>query len=191
MAPPPFQFQGLRSWFHISFHACAAAKCSLASAGINNMEMNNSDRVSSSIPRSEVRATTSEFPNKKAQLSQTRAINGIISKPTIYWGILLVALMIVAFIAYRGTIWGKYHRIRSGMTLAEVEAIMGPGQRISREYVPRVPPYVKPQQGGDFATVVDGDEFYEWNYLRTNGPAIYVGFRDGKVSDKHWLQLGL
>ena len=66
--------------------------------------------------------------------------------------------------------WKYRYRVRNGMTLAEVEAVLGPGQQ--RE---------GPPQTRD-GPVIQGDEFYYW--YGENGKEIYIGFRGGKVCDK-------
>jgi hypothetical protein len=63
------------------------------------------------------------------------------------------------------------YRVQVGMSLDEVEAILGPGQlEWGVDGNPRI--------GGD---EVQGDVGYRWY---ANGFEFYVGFRDGKVCDK-------
>src|SRR5262245_8497153 len=70
----------------------------------------------------------------------------------------------------------KYrYRVKVGMTLAEVENILGPGER--QESQPGMPDY----KGGSIP-VVQGDEFYVWK--ADDDLAIWVGLREGKVHDK-------
>jgi hypothetical protein len=67
---------------------------------------------------------------------------------------------------------GLYYssRVRNGMTLKEVESVMGgPGQQHDS------PP------GTRDGPVVQGDEFYEWH---PTGVEFWVGFRNGRVCDK-------
>jgi hypothetical protein len=79
----------------------------------------------------------------------------------------------------------KYHKIRTSMSLSDVEAVLGPGEKIPRSNLPRVPQYVKPRVNGESATVIDGDEFWFWSAERLGWhTTIYVGFRNGKVCDK-------
>src|SRR4051794_8889707 len=72
--------------------------------------------------------------------------------------------------------WRNYERINQGMTLAEVEALVGgPGQEIHS--VPTYPGY-KP--------VVTGDRFFRWEG-DVNSRRVIVGLRDGRVCDK-WFR---
>lgn len=76
-------------------------------------------------------------------------------------------------------------KIKPGMTLNEVEAILGPGEE---SQVLIVPP-------------IQGENIYEWNEWQKDWkpdglttPArrsIYIGFRDGKVCDKHYFEPSL
>jgi hypothetical protein len=101
------------------------------------------------------------------------------------------ALALVCFLIYRSTIWGRYNRIKVGMSLREVQTLLGPGEPVQRAHVPQVPPYVKPEVNGECAPVVDGDVFYAWYASATGDGVIYIGFCNGHVCDKNWLRLGL
>ncbi len=65
-------------------------------------------------------------------------------------------------------------RIRNGMALHDVEAILGPGKEVHRKHLP-----VEKDKG----QVVQGDRFFYWEY-EPEGIEIYVGFTDDKVCDK-------
>src|SRR5262249_12216929 len=64
-------------------------------------------------------------------------------------------------------------RINSGMTLEEVETILGAGTRVKN-----VPELQEGPRGRRPA--VTGDEFYLWERDHDN---LWVGFKDGKVCD--------
>lgn len=72
----------------------------------------------------------------------------------------------------------NYTRIKNGMTLREVETLLGPGTETERQYVPTTSPTREP--------VVYGDRFYSWKDVQT-GKEIFVGVKDGVVCDKwYW-----
>ena len=83
----------------------------------------------------------------------------------------------------------NYERIRVGMPLAEVEALLGaPGQEIAPEDFPLSPDFSQPVPWKQPKPVVNGDRFFRWvapeNY---NGGAIIVGIKNGTVCDKwYW-----
>jgi len=64
-------------------------------------------------------------------------------------------------------------RVRTGMTLGEVEAILGPGEPIKSSQVP-LDYYNGP--------VVRGDTFYAWH--PKDGTEAVIGFKDRKVYEK-------
>ncbi len=68
-------------------------------------------------------------------------------------------------------------RVQVGMTLAEVEAILGPGT---------LEKGVQYQRGGQ---VVRGDVFYRWTATELNGEEFIVGFEGGVVVDKWYHNL--
>jgi hypothetical protein len=75
-----------------------------------------------------------------------------------------------------------YRRIADGMTLPEVEAIMGkPGRELKQEELPRSWPDIP---------VVRGDHFYEWTGP-VNGQEVHVELRDGRVCDKSYWEYSL
>jgi hypothetical protein len=84
----------------------------------------------------------------------------------------------------------SYERVQMGMTLDEVENILGPGERTDSPETPT-------------GVLVQGNPVYRWLYTRPapvnpdpNGyqvldpyRRVYVGFRDGKACDKHYWKL--
>jgi hypothetical protein len=70
--------------------------------------------------------------------------------------------------------WKYRYRVKAGMTLAELEAVLGPGQ-------PEEAPPGTPDWKGGSVPLVRGDEFYVWEH---GGLEIWVGLRGGKVCDK-------
>jgi hypothetical protein len=72
--------------------------------------------------------------------------------------------------------WKYRYRVRVGMTLDEVEAVLGPGRK--EEGPPGTPDY----KGGS-VPLVRGEEFYVWE---RDGLEIWVGLEDGKVCDKYF-----
>src|SRR5581483_8816321 len=73
------------------------------------------------------------------------------------------------------TLFEFHCRLRAGMTLAEVEAVLGEGER------ELAPPGVG--DGGSIRPAVQGDTFYRWE---RGGNEIWLGLRGGRVVDK-WL----
>jgi hypothetical protein len=83
-----------------------------------------------------------------------------------------------------------FSRIKIGMSLDEVEAILGPGEQISLEHVTQIPgsPYAK--RKGNLDLVVEGDEFFRWHNSKC-GMEIQLGLRDGRVCDKWYWEPSL
>jgi hypothetical protein len=97
-----------------------------------------------------------------------------------------------------------YDKIAVGMTLSEVETLIGPGTEIDRSSLPkthRLKAGVHPNRVGPQVTVVDhdlfeivpvvdGDVFHRWT---ENGGGSYVilGFRNGRVCDKWYWEPSL
>ena len=69
------------------------------------------------------------------------------------------------------------NRVQIGMTLAEVEAILGPGTQVHS-----VPSYPS-------GPVVRGEVFYRWTATAVYGEEAIVGFKDGVVVDKWYHNL--
>lgn len=68
-------------------------------------------------------------------------------------------------------------RVRVGMTIAEVEAVLGPGTLVDSV----------PWSGSQ--PVVRGDVFYRWTATAVYGEEAIVGFKDGAVVDKWYHNL--
>lgn len=100
----------------------------------------------------------------------------------------------------------NYGRVQVGMTVEEVEAILGPGSSVKQSEVPTVVVAVNPadvqaseerakragrwpQTARDYPVrhkpVVEGDLILKWVDDRT-GERILVAFKDGKVCEKHY-----
>jgi hypothetical protein len=103
----------------------------------------------------------------------------------------------------------KYQRIQTGMSLAEVEELLGPGEIVPRDHVPMTVVAVNPDDpqaseararwegrspmtARDYPTktvpVVDGDLILVWESRETL-EWIYVALKDGRVCGKHYRTL--
>ena len=76
-----------------------------------------------------------------------------------------------------------FNKVTIGMTLAEVEKILGPGQQIPVEYVVQAPGAPNAMRKGNLDLVIDGDVFFQWTHKKYTR-LIQLGMRDGKVCDK-------
>jgi hypothetical protein len=87
----------------------------------------------------------------------------------------------------------RYDRLQLGMTVPEVEAILGPGEEVPEDRMPGVPPHVRPMRDGRFAPLVEGERFFRWQEQHEGFPprTIWVGVRGGKVCDKMFHQFSL
>ncbi|MGE3804175.1 MAG: hypothetical protein AB7K24_05845 [Gemmataceae bacterium] len=65
--------------------------------------------------------------------------------------------------------WGNFQRVKPGMSLSEVEALLGPGKKTPGE----------PATEDD--TIIEGEDVYRWY---ANGFEVYVGVLDGRVRRK-------
>jgi hypothetical protein len=99
----------------------------------------------------------------------------------------------------------NYKRVRVGMSVGEVQAILGPGEEIDPKSVPGVVVAVNPADaesarerdrrtgtqstGRDYPTrikpVVEGDLILRWVNGQT-GERILIAFKDGKVCEKDY-----
>lgn len=70
-------------------------------------------------------------------------------------------------------------KIKIGMTLAEAEAILGPGVQAER-----------PLEEQGRGLVIHGDHFYRWSNFKC-GQEIYLAFKNGKVCDKYYWEPSL
>jgi hypothetical protein len=104
----------------------------------------------------------------------------------------------------------NYQRLQVGMTVAEVEAILGPGTPVKQADVPQMVVPVNPadaeasrdraRRAGvvptarDYPTrnkpVVEGDSILIWEDANKQW-RILVGFREGKVCEKDFWELSL
>jgi hypothetical protein len=76
----------------------------------------------------------------------------------------------------------SFSRVDAGMTVEEVQAILGPGREISREHVPEWGAERTAAGGRRTTRVVEGDRFFEWP--QEDG-AFYVSFAKNRVAEKH------
>jgi hypothetical protein len=97
-------------------------------------------------------------------------------------GAILFVAGSAAVFAFRCAAYSAFERscdrVRVGMTLAEVEAVLGPGERVT----------AVPQMG--VRPVVGGDVFYRWAAVPRGYPEMmYVGFCGGVVCDTWYHNL--
>jgi hypothetical protein len=97
----------------------------------------------------------------------------------------LVALVVIASLILaqcrRGVISEcNYGKIRPGMTVSEVEAILGSGQELEGKYVPYT----------HTGPVSSGERFFKWED-RTTARKVWVGIRSGRVCDKWYWEPSL
>jgi hypothetical protein len=79
------------------------------------------------------------------------------------------AVFVVRWATAPSTLEANFRRVQAGMTLGEVEAILGPGQQVDSVHVPRHPT----------GPVVLGDVFYRWTATELYGEEVIVGFKAG------------
>lgn len=85
----------------------------------------------------------------------------------------------------------NYERIQVGMSLVEVEALLGgTGEEIRRETLPGSPDYNEPVLSKRVKPVVTGDKFFRW-YESPIGKKVIVGLKDDKVCDKWYWEPSL
>ena len=79
--------------------------------------------------------------------------------------------------------WCNYKKIERGMTLEEVEVLIGRGEKIERLSVPETPD----------GPVVTGETFFEWKETprEFGGTRIVIGFVKGKVIAKSYWEPSL
>jgi hypothetical protein len=103
--------------------------------------------------------------------------------PAMLAGAILFLVGSVIFFVYR---WvdaptpfeASFGRVQVGMTLANVEAVLGPGKQVFD--VPRHPD----------GPVVQGDEFYQWDSNTRGYPeTILIGLKKGVVIDRYYHNL--
>jgi hypothetical protein len=99
--------------------------------------------------------------------------------------IALSVLFVVALLAsarcYNGTVSDcNYAKIENGMTVGQVESVLGTGREIGREYIPST------RDG----PVVDGQAYFLWEEAAT-GRQVWVGLRGGRVCTKWYWEPSL
>jgi hypothetical protein len=80
-----------------------------------------------------------------------------------------------------------FKKITLGMSLDEVEAILGPGRQIPVGSVTRGRGSPSARETWNLDLVIDGDQFFEWRDDE-HGKRIELGMRDGKVCDKFFWE---
>jgi hypothetical protein len=90
-----------------------------------------------------------------------------------------------ALCVFPGPTQCNYGRVSTGMTLSDVEAILGPGDEIPPG---AVPVHARDKRGNiEFVT---GDRFFQWPKGRgpfmAGGRQIIIGMRNDRVCDKWW-----
>jgi hypothetical protein len=96
--------------------------------------------------------------------------------------------------------FASYNRIHVGMSVDDVEAILGPGTAVAQSEVPQTVRAVNPADERFLAPnatcrtyptrlkpVVEGDHILKWRYC-TNSRTIWIAFRDGLVCEKHYYE---
>jgi hypothetical protein len=104
------------------------------------------------------------------------------TKPTVFLAcsLLLVVALVVSFVRLcplGRTLWNYHIRIHDGLSLSEVESILGPGVQEDSPPDLRHPDGIRP--------ALRGETFFR--FYSGAGMAIWVGFQEGKVCDK-WLE---
>jgi hypothetical protein len=125
--------------------------------------------------------------------------------------LLLLVGVVLALVCRPGRVsYCNYKRVADGMTLADVERLIGQGVKLDPSQVPTTRVAVNPADVGaseararraglthstirDYPTrvvpVVEGDEVYKW--AGEGGSYILVAFREGRVSGKFYWVLSL
>ena len=121
-------------------------------------------------------------------------------------GLVLLGLAYV-YLSMDSRDFANYKEVRVGMSVEEVEAILGPSTLVKQEDLPTDIAPVNPQDAvdslertrksgatpptaRDYPTrhkpVVEGDYILQWKNSET-GERILVAFKDGKVCEKHYF----
>lgn len=88
----------------------------------------------------------------------------------------------------------NYERILRGMSLAEVERLMGtPGTETFEDRLPGVVDWDVPvDHPRRIKAVVSGERYFQWGEMHVdNGVMIVVSFRDGVVAEKWYYEPSL
>ena len=75
----------------------------------------------------------------------------------------------------------SFSRVQAGMTLAQVERILGPGHQVPRERVAQVQGPLQ-ADGTGLKPVVEGDTFFAWT---GGGDGFWISFKNGRVKEKY------
>ena len=93
----------------------------------------------------------------------------------------ILAMLTAGICAYRSLPSSKFNRIQQGMSISEVNAVLGTGKKLSRSQLP----LVQSKNNDEPIPIISGDEFWFWGTDRLGWHAeIYIGLRNGKVCDK-------
>lgn len=126
---------------------------------------------------------------------------------SIPWAIAGLGLvgLVYAFISGESRFQQDYQRIQVGMSVDEVQAILGPGTPVKQREIPTTVVPVNPEDARaaderarklgqsppttrEYPTrhkpLVEGDYILRWT--NSHGERILVGFRDGKVCEKDY-----
>lgn len=105
--------------------------------------------------------------------------------------LVLVAIAWIAWDNGRGTFsHANYGRIHPGMSLAEVERLLGGrGDKMPEGELPKVVDWSVPLEAPERTKqVVSGEQFFRWRG-EVNGAQIIISLRDGIVAEKwYWEQ---
>jgi hypothetical protein len=106
---------------------------------------------------------------------------------------LIVLCLSLVLSCQNGTVsYHNYIKIREGMTLGEVEAILGPGVEIPKSRLPETPDFTEPDPEKRSKPVVTGEQISRWSKGRIPGETeIIIGFKDGRVCDKWFWEPSL
>jgi hypothetical protein len=109
----------------------------------------------------------------------------------VFVGIAWLAIPILAEMIKYHRYYLKYESVKTGMTLSEVQMILGPGSEISEDFVTREHDYSKPRNANGLIRVrrvVNGDRFYFWE---NSNRRIEIGFEGGRVREKYYWEPSL
>jgi hypothetical protein len=98
----------------------------------------------------------------------------------------LVLIGVFAYFWWHGNqgVRSPCDRIRVGMTLEDVESLLGPGEELPVRLVPKSE---KRTVDGHVTTmIVEGERFFRWYGELTT---VYIGFKDNKVYEKKCFEL--
>jgi len=105
--------------------------------------------------------------------------------------LLTLCSLLIDWISVKGPVsYRGFKKIKIGMDLESVEAILGPGCPIPAEWVTRIPGSPFAKRKGNLDLVIDGEQFYLWENEEYDS-RIELGFRDGKVCDVFYSGLCL